>query len=89
MTYGIYSFRDNKTQFGQIWCDSSDEAAKRGFAMMINNGDGIMGFAPSDFDLFKIGEFDSEDGQITSVWPIEFMMNGNAAIERRVTPVEE
>lgn len=84
MTYGVYSFRDNKTSFGQIWYDVSDEAAKRGFAMMINNGDGIMGFAPSDFDLFKIGEFDSQNGQLDPIWPIEYLVNGNAVLERSV-----
>lgn len=89
MVYGVYAFRDNKTAFGQIWCDSSDEAAKRGFSMMINNGDGIMGFAPSDFDLFKIGEFDSDNGQLTPCWPITYLVNGNAVIERRVVPVEK
>jgi len=79
MTYGVYSFRDNKTSFGQIWYDRSDEAATRGFSMMINN-DGIMGFAPSDFDLFKIAEFDSETGQIDPVWPIEYLCNGNSVL---------
>lgn len=80
MTYGVYAFRDNKTSFGQIWTDRSDEAAKRGFAMMINNPDGIMGFAPADFDLFKIGEFDTETGQLDPVWPIEFLVTGTAVI---------
>ena len=82
MVYGVYAFRDNKTSFGQIWNDHNDESAKRGFAMMINNADGLMGFAPSDFDLFKIGEFDSENGQLSPVWPIEYLVNGNAVIER-------
>lgn len=80
MTYGVYSFRDNKTSFGQIWYDHSDESSKRGFAMMVNNPDGIMGFSPSDFDLFKIGEFDSETGQLDPVWPIEFLCNGRAMV---------
>ena len=80
MTYGVYSFRDNKVGFGQIWYDANDEVAKRGFAMMMTNSDGIMGFAPGDFDLFKIGEFDSETGQLDSVWPIQFIVSGRAVV---------
>lgn len=76
MTYGVFSYRDNKSSFGQIWYDRSVDAAKRGFAMMVNQPDGIMGFAPSDFDLFKVAEFDSETGQLDPIWPIEFIVNG-------------
>ena len=36
MTYGVFSARDNKSSFGQIWYDRSVDAAKRGFAMMVN-----------------------------------------------------
>lgn len=79
MTYGVYSFRDNKTSFGQIWYDRSDDAAKRGFSVMIGN-DVMMRQFSSDFDLFKIAEFDSETGQIDPVWPIEYLCNGNAVI---------
>lgn len=78
MTYGVFAYRDNKTSFGPMWTEQSEEAAKRGFAMMINNPQGIMGFAPGDFDLFKIGEFDAETGQLDPVWPIEFIVNGRA-----------
>lgn len=76
MIYGVFSYRDNKSSFGQIWYDRSVDAAKRGFAMMVNQPDGIMGFAPSDFDLFKIAEFDSVTGQLDPIWPIEFIVNG-------------
>lgn len=80
MIRNVYSFRDNKTSFGQIWFDNGDESAKRGFAMMVNNPDGIMGFSPSDFDLFKIGTFDTETGRLDSIWPIEFLVNGRALV---------
>lgn len=79
MVYGVYAFRDNKTSFGQIWNDYNDDSAKRGFAMMMVNSNGLLGFAPQDFDLFKIGEFDSETGQLDPVWPIQYLVGGNAA----------
>lgn len=85
MKYGVYSYRDNKTSFGQIWYDHNDEAAKRGFAMMMNTPSGIMGFAPADFDLFRIGTFDSDNGQLVPDWPIVYLCNGNAVIERSVS----
>lgn len=82
MTYGVYGYRDNKFAFGPIWMDQNDEVAQRGFAFMINNREGIFNFAPADFDLFKIGTFDSETGQIESVWPIQFICNGLNVVDR-------
>lgn len=79
MIYGVYAYRDNKTSFGPIWHDYNDESAKRGFSMMMSKIDSIIGFAPADFDLFKIGTFDSDTGRLDSVWPIEFLISGTAA----------
>lgn len=89
MIYGVYAYRDNKTFFGQIWNDYNDESAKRGFSVMMSNNDNIMGFSPADFDLFKIAEYDSENGQITPVWPIMYLMSGNAAFQRSVIEDEK
>lgn len=84
MIYGLYTYRDNKTSFGPVWHDFNDESAKRGFAMMMSNTSSIMGFSPADFDLFKVGEFDSANGQVTSIWPIKFVISGSAAFQEGV-----
>lgn len=69
MKIPVYSYRDAKSGFGTPVCDQNDVTATRGFAFAINNRDGIMGFAPSHFDLYKIGEFDTEKGTLKSMTP--------------------
>lgn len=58
----IYSYRDNKVGFGLPIFEMNDQSAIRGFAYRVNAVEGIMNFKPGDFDLYKIGEFDSELG---------------------------
>lgn len=59
----IYSVRDINVGFNAPFVDINDEVAKRGFAYAVNNTD-MIGFRPSDFDLFCIGEFDKDKGMI-------------------------
>lgn len=81
MKYNIYSVKDHKAWFSQIWNDYNDECAKRGFSQMMSNPDNVMGFNPQDFDLFRIGTFDSDTGKVEGVWPIEFVISGRAAFD--------
>lgn len=87
MKYKVYAVRDVKANiFWQPQVDSNDETAKRGFAMMINSSEArsITGFAPGDFDLYRIGEFDSETGEIINLKANEFLCNGRAMLEVQV-----
>lgn len=71
MTYPVYCIRDQKVGFQpQIIVEVSDQSAIRGFSYSINGNQGIMNYSPADFDLFKIGEFDTETGKIDSVIPV-------------------
>lgn len=70
MILNLYSVRDLATNiFNQPWCDLNDEAALRGFSYQINNND-LMGFKPSDFQLFQVGEFDSDKGDVKHIIPV-------------------
>lgn len=80
MLYPVFSYRDNKAWFGQPVIDNNDESAIRGFAYAINNRDGIMNFSPSDFDLYKIGIFDSEKGTIEPINPIQLVVSGSSVV---------
>lgn len=60
MIYNIYSVRDVHTGFLAPNVNISDGAAKRDFAYAINNADSIMAFNPKDFDLYKLGTFDTD-----------------------------
>lgn len=83
MKYYLYSIRDKYRSFMQPMMDTSKEAAKRGFGVAINNGPQELGYAPSDFDLYKVGEFDSDSGEIKAVTPIEFICNGMEVFDEK------
>lgn len=57
----LYCIRDNLSGFGTPVFDVSDQTAKRAFSYAINNNPD-MNFSPSDYDLYKVGTFDSETG---------------------------
>lgn len=80
MKYGIYVVRDAKTEFLTPTFDINDESAIRNFSYAINNTNGIMGFSPNDFDLFKIGTFDAAKGFLDkSDFPVpEFIISGSS-----------
>lgn len=75
MTYGLYCIRDKYTTFMAPALDQNDESAKRGFGFAINNNQEFS-YSPADFDLYKVGEFDTVSGQIVAEVPIKFISNG-------------
>lgn len=78
MILNIYSVRDLTSGFNQPWCDRNDDVAIRGFSYSINNSD-IMGFKPSDFQLFCLGKFDTEKGDIKTHLP-ELVVRGEEVL---------
>lgn len=76
MIYPVMSIRDKYTTFMAPTIDQTVESAKRNFAFAINNNPGIMQFAPSDYDLYQIGSFDSVTAELTPCEPIQFICNG-------------
>lgn len=77
MKYPIYSYRDLKVGFGAPATDMNDQSAIRGFSYAINNP-GIMNFSPKDYDLYKIGEFDTEKGIITGFEVPQLVVSGSS-----------
>lgn len=77
MIYNVYAIRDQKSgRFMMPTCDINDETAKRGFAQAVNSDMGIVGFAPADFDLYQIAEFDDQNGRYKPNDVIELVCNG-------------
>lgn len=64
MKYPVYSYRDALVGFGSPVIDISDQTAQRGFAMQMNNPQSLNNFSPKDFDLYRIGFFDSDNGRL-------------------------
>ena len=79
MKYPMFCYRDNKVGFMMPQCDQSDQSAIRGFAFAVNNHDGMMNFAPQDFDLYKIGEFDTDTGKVNPCTPV-LIISGVSAL---------
>lgn len=73
MKYPMYSIRDKATCFMQPVCEQTEKTAIRNFSVAVNNG--ALQFQCEDFDLYKIGYFDGESGELEHILP-EFVCNG-------------
>lgn len=62
MRIGIYVMKDEKVGFLNPMADTNDGTAIRNFKHAIENN-AIMHCNPKDFSLYKIGSFDSSDGE--------------------------
>ena len=77
MKYPVYSIRDVKVGFMAPRVEQSDQTMIRAFSYELNARDGIMNFAPKDFDLYKIAEFEQESGSLISCTPT-LIVNGQS-----------
>lgn len=82
MVKPVYAIYDAKSTFLDPVVDSGDASARRAFAFAINNG-GLMGFAPADFHLYRIADYDSVTGILTSVSPFEFICSGAEVVNEK------
>lgn len=78
MKYYVYCVRDNKTSFMTPTVDQNDGSAIRNFSYAVCHTDGILSSYRQDFDLYKIGTFDSDSGRITPLTVPELLMSGSS-----------
>lgn len=74
----LYSYRDKLVGFGPIMVESNEQTAVRGFSYAVNNATGVMGFSPSDYDLYFLGDYDTDTGLITPAPVSQMVCNGLA-----------
>lgn len=81
MKYGVYAIRDKHVGFMEPRCNINDQVAIRGFANAINNSPvgSDLGFAPGDFDFYKLGVFDADTGMFECGIP-EFLVSGSSVV---------
>lgn len=60
----LYSYRDSLVGFGPVMVENNEQTAIRGFSFAVNNASGMMGFSPKDYDLYYIGEYDTDSGYV-------------------------
>ncbi len=76
----VYSIRDEKTGFVNVFLEQTDEAAKRGFSFSVLNSKSIMGFAPADFSLYRVGSYDLDTGVLSPVSPLVLLCTGGECV---------
>ena len=61
--------RDHMTGYMNPFVATNEGVAKRDFKILVNDRDQKLAFNPQDFDLYKLGEFDTETGKIKPCEP--------------------
>lgn len=88
MKIPIFSIRDNKTgEHDRMFTSANEVTATRAFSLACGDDTIQLGRFPADYDLMKLGEFDTQSGRIASHDP-EFIVSGVSArkmIERKET----
>lgn len=81
MKFGVYSIRDHLVGFQTPVIEANDALALRNFQMAVDSfprqrGQTLMSWRPSDFDFFKIADFDSESGLLSPIVPPQLIVSG-------------
>lgn len=71
----MYSICDKYTNYIFPFPAYSDQAAIRNFSVEINSNP-VAKNSPADFDLFKVGSFDTESGIVEAIVPSEHISAG-------------
>lgn len=75
MITNVYAMRDSLQGFLQPTFDLNDNLAKRNFSFALTRKDTLLYARKQDFDLFKIGSYNSDTGEIISIIP-EMILQG-------------
>lgn len=78
MILGIYCVRDKKTTFMTPNVDYNDMSAIRNFEHAIRNTESLFYSHAEDYELYKLGEFDSETGEIIPFDVTNFIVDGSS-----------
>lgn len=81
MKFNIYSMRDQFSGYIQPTFEQNDNIAIRNFSFAINKKDTLLYANPKHFDLYKIGEFDTDTGKVKSMEPT-LIVTGLSVLEQ-------
>lgn len=77
MNYKIYCIKDDLNGFMAPIVDSNDASAIRNFAHAMKDTKSIFYTHPSNFTLYRLGDFDNESGYINAENTPVFIENGS------------
>lgn len=69
MKYPVFSIRDSKVGFMVPTVDQNVPAAVRNFEHACMASQSLFATHPGDYDLYEIGEFDSDSGELVPKQP--------------------
>ena len=69
MKYPVFAIRDSKVGFMAPTVEQNAPAAVRNFEHAVQNSASLMNSHPGDYDLYQIGTFDSDSGEIEKQLP--------------------
>lgn len=78
MIYGVYAIRDSKTGFLTPTVDINDQSAARNFEHAALQSNTLFFSHPADYDLYKIGSFDTDSGLLQAFSAPDFIIAGTA-----------
>lgn len=84
MIYHVYCIRDRLVGFLTPTIDQSDPVAMRNFEMSIDSvkrDRSLMAFRPSDYALYRIGDFDTDTGELLPTVPPVTICTGDGFLE--------
>lgn len=78
MKLGVYCIKDSKVGWLTPTVDQNDACAARNFVHAMKNTQSLLYTHPKDFDLYNIGDFDTESGVLSGFAP-ELVFEGSSA----------
>ena len=79
----MFCVRDRKGEFWSPKIQQNEASATREFGQMINTPGTVMNYAPYDFELYLVGEFDSDVGKLIDYDKKQFIVSGESLVGAR------
>lgn len=80
MIYGVFCIRDAKTGFMTPTVDLNADSAIRNFAHSLLAAPSVVTTFSQDFDLYQLGSFDSQSGDLVPCATPSFVVSGHDAL---------
>lgn len=84
MVFGIYAIKDVYTGYLNPTFEGNDSVARRNFEHAVLRADSLLYSHPKDYDLYRIGMFDSETGVITPC-TAELIVGASSIVSKEVS----
>lgn len=83
MRLEIYAIRDTMVGFMTPFYQANEQVALRNFKIRINNPTSELKAIAENLELYKLGTFDDQSGEISPLKRSVFMAKGNDVLEKK------